>query len=155
MRGFEARIGGVPVEPAVASHFEWIDRARGIARLRTAEGDLELVVEGRGPSEWLVTIAGRRIAVSIQTWRERMLAEAEGSARAHAGPVEIRATLPGLVVAVGAEAGSEVSEGQPLITIEAMKMQNEVRAPRDGTVAEVLVAPGQTVATGTPLLRIG
>lgn len=154
MAGFEARIDGAPVEPAHLRQLEWIDQAHGIARLKTADRQLELLIEGRG-SDWVVTIAGRRIAVSVQTWRERMLAEAEGAARSHAGPVEIKATLPGLVVAVEVETGSEVRAGQALLTIEAMKMQNEVRAPRDGSVSEVLVEPGQAVATGTPLLRIG
>jgi biotin carboxyl carrier protein len=80
--------------------------------------------------------------------------EAETAARAHAGPIEVRATLPGLIVAVSVTAGDEVEAGVALLTIEAMKMQNEVRAPRAGRVVEVAVAPGQTVATGAALLRL-
>lgn len=149
----EARIEGRPVAPLPLAGVQWIDRAHGIARLRLGDRAVLALVEGRG-TDWVVTLAGRRIPVTVQTWRERTLAEAEGAARAHAGPIEIKATLPGLIVAVAAEAGSAVAEGEPLLTIEAMKMQNEVRAPRDGTVTEVLVEPGRTVATGTPLLRL-
>jgi len=87
--------------------------------------------------------------------RERVMAEAEVAAKAHAGPVDVRATLPGLVVAVSAIEGGEVGEGEPLVTIEAMKMQNEVRAPRGGHIAEVAVAAGQTVAAGALLVRLG
>ena len=80
--------------------------------------------------------------------------EARSAALAHAGPVTVKATLPGLVVAVVVAAGDEVEEGAPLLTIEAMKMQNEVRAPRAGRVTDVSVRSGQTVATGAPLLRL-
>jgi biotin carboxyl carrier protein len=92
--------------------------------------------------------------VTVRSWRERVLAEAETGASAHGGPVEVRATLPGMVVAVAVGPGDEVAEGAQLLTIEAMKMQNEVRAPRAGRVIEVAVAPGQTVATGTGLIRL-
>jgi biotin carboxyl carrier protein len=92
--------------------------------------------------------------VEVRTWRERVLAEAEGARRDDAGPIEVKATLPGLIVAVAVAAGDEVEEGMPLLTIEAMKMQNEVRAPRAGRVIEVVVGPGQTVATGAALLRL-
>jgi biotin carboxyl carrier protein len=82
------------------------------------------------------------------------MAEAETATQAHAGPVTVKATLPGLVVAVAVEPGAEVAHGDALLTIEAMKMQNEVRAPRAGRVIEVAVVAGQAVATGTALLRL-
>jgi biotin carboxyl carrier protein len=97
---------------------------------------------------------GRRVAVSVLSWRERMLAEASVAAASSGGPLEVRATLPGLVVAVAVREGDGVAEGDRLLTIEAMKMQNEVRAPRAGTIAAVAVTPGSTVATGALLLRI-
>ena len=99
-------------------------------------------------------IAGRRLPVSVQSWRERTLAEADVAARSHAGTLEVTASLPGLVVAIAVATGSEVAAGEPLLTIEAMKMQNEVRAPRDGVVGEILVAAGVAVATGQLLLRL-
>jgi biotin carboxyl carrier protein len=131
----------------------WLDRGAGIARLTRGDEAHVVVVEGSG-TDWHVTIAGRRIPVSVRTHREQLLAEAEVAARQHGGPIDVRASLPGLVVALGAAEGEEVEEGHPLVTIEAMKMQNEVRAPHAGRVAHVAVAAGQTVATGALLLRL-
>jgi acetyl/propionyl-CoA carboxylase alpha subunit len=150
---FETRIGDELVEPTDEVTLAWLDAATGLARLGWPGGSRLVAVEGRG-SDWWVTIDGRRIAVRVQTWRERTLAEAEVAAASHGGPVDIAATLPGLVVAVGVAEGDEVVEGQTLLTIEAMKMQNEVRAPRAGRVGKVSVAAGTAVATGALLIRI-
>ena len=153
MTGLELTIDGAAVEPAVGWTLSWLDRESGIASLSDGSHSVLCVVEGHG-SDWVVTIRGRRIAVTARSWRERVLAEAESAAGGGGGPVEVRATLPGLVVAVAVREGDEVGEGDTLLTIEAMKMQNEVRAPRAGRVAGLAAAPGQTVAAGTPLLRI-
>ena len=83
-----------------------------------------------------------------------MLAAAERETAARGGPVDVKATLPGLVVAVAVAEGDVVAAGQGLLTIEAMKMQNEVRAPRAGRVTRLSVAAGSTVATGALLIRI-
>ena len=153
MTDLELRVGDVLVEPAPDVTLAWLDATTGLARLGWAGGSRLVVVEGGG-SDWWVTIDGRRIAVRVQTWRERVLAEAEVAAARHGGPVDITATLPGLVVAVGVAEGDEVAEGQTLLTIEAMKMQNEVRAPRAGRVGRVSVSAGTAVATGTLLVRL-
>ena len=153
MKDLETRVGGDPATPAEGWKLDWVDRAHGVARLTDGERSLAVLVEGQG-TDWTVTLRGRRIPVTVRSWRERVLAEAETEARAHAGPLEVRATLPGLIVAVAVAAGDEVAEGMPLLTIEAMKMQNEVRAPRAGRILEVEVSPGQTVATGAGLLRL-
>jgi biotin carboxyl carrier protein len=131
----------------------WVDRAHGVVRLTDGERSRLAVVEGRG-SDWLVTLDGRRIAVTARSWREQVLAEAESTAATHHGPTEVRATLPGLVVAVEVSEGSEVTAGDALLTIEAMKMQNEVRATRSGRVLALEVRAGETVATGALLLRL-
>jgi biotin carboxyl carrier protein len=141
------------VTPPSGWEITWLDRAAGIARLTREHESHTVVVEGAG-SSWHVTVAGRRVPVTVRTRREQLLAEAEVAARRHGGPVEVRASLPGLVVALSAEVGDEVEEGHPLLTIEAMKMQNEVRAPHAGRVAHVAIAAGQTVATGELLLRL-
>jgi biotin carboxyl carrier protein len=153
MTDLETRVGGDSATPAEGWRLEWVDRAHCVARLTDGERSLSVLVEGQG-TDWTVTLRGRRVPVSVRSWRERVFAEAETEARAHAGPLEVRATLPGLIVAVAVAAGDEVVEGMPLLTIEAMKMQNEVRAPRTGRILEVEVAPGQTVATGAGLLRL-
>lgn len=153
MTDLETRVDGEPVELPPGWRLEWIDQGHGVARLTDGDRSLLVLAEGQG-SEWTVTLRGRRIPVTVRSWRERALAEAETEARAHSGPVEVRATLPGLIVAVVVATGDEVEEGAALLTIEAMKMQNEVRAPRAGRVLDVVVSAGQTVATGAALLRL-
>jgi len=153
MTPYETRIGEREVSTGPGWSLEWVDRRAGIARVRKAELAAIVLVEGSATA-WTVTLRGRRIPVTIRTWRERILAEAEVAAAAHAGPVEITATLPGLVVAIETSEGASVEEGAPLLTIEAMKMQNEIRAPRAGRVASVLVSAGETVAAGQVLLRL-
>ncbi len=153
MSDLEISIDGSLVEPAAGWSLTWIDRAAGIARLANGSRSETCLVEGSG-SDWVVTLRGRRIPVSVRTWRERVLAEAESAAQHPGGPVDVRATLPGLVVAVAVRDGDEVTEGATLLTIEAMKMQNEVRAPRAGRVSVVSVAAGSKVVAGTSLLRI-
>ncbi|HJP70747.1 MAG TPA: biotin/lipoyl-containing protein [Candidatus Limnocylindria bacterium] len=153
MTEYEARIGDEPAAADEGWGFVWVDQAHGLARLTDGDRSILVLVEGSG-AERTVTLHGRRIAVSVRTWRERVMAAAETAARAQAGPVEVKATLPGLIVAIAVGPGDEVDEGAPLLTIEAMKMQNEVRAPRAGRVIEVAVSSGQTVSTGAPLLRL-
>lgn len=153
MTEIELRIDGEEVTPIAGWTFWWVDRAAGLARLTDGTRFVSCLVEGAG-SAWVVTLHGRRIPVTALSWRERMLAEAESAAAGSGGPVEVRATLPGLVVAISVSEGDEVREGAPLLTIEAMKMQNEVRSPRAGRVVAVAVSAGQAVAAGAPLLRI-
>jgi len=152
-RDLELRVAGEAAEAPEGWTVGWVDRAGGVARLSDGSRSLLAVVEGSG-SSWTVTLRGRRIPVTVRTWRERVVADAESAATLHGGPIEIRATLPGLVVALALAEGAEVAEGDALLTIEAMKMQNEVRAPRAGRVASMAVTPGQTVATGALLLRL-
>jgi len=153
MTDYEVRVDGERVAPAEGWRLEVADPGRGIARLVNGSASVPVLVEGSG-SDWVVTIRGRRIPVTVRSWRERILAEAETAAAAHSGPMAVKATLPGLIVAVAVSVGDEVAAGSPLLTVEAMKMQNEVRAPRPGRVIELSVQPGQTVATGAPLLRL-
>jgi acetyl/propionyl-CoA carboxylase alpha subunit len=153
MTELELRIDGEAVDPMAGWTVSWVDEAAGVARLTDGTRSVTCLVEGAG-SDWVVTLHGRRIGVSARSWRERILAEAESAASHRGGPVEVRATLPGLVVAVSVVEGDEVAEGDALLTIEAMKMQNEVRSPRAGRVTAVAVSAGQAVAAGAPLLRI-
>ena len=153
MSELELRVAGDAVSPAEGWTLSWLEDRRGLARLSDGTQVVIALAEGSG-SDWVVTLHGRRISVSVMTWRERMLAEAETATGRTAEPVSVTATLPGLIVAVAAVAGTEVAEGDALVTIEAMKMQNEVRAPRAGRVTEVHVAAGSRVGAGDPLLRI-
>ena len=153
MSDYEVRVADERVAPADGWRLEIANAGSGIARLVSGSTSLTVLVEGAG-IHWVVTLRGRRIPVTVSSWRERILAEAETAAAAHSGPTAVKATLPGLIVAVAVSVGDEVADGESLLTIEAMKMQNEVRAPRAGRVIEVSVQPGQTVPTGAPLLRL-
>ena len=153
MTDYDVLVAGEPAVPGDGWQVTWIDRANGVARLSDGRSSTLVVVEGSG-SEWHVTLRGRRIPVAVLTWRERMLAEAEVAAAGSGGPTEVKATLPGLVVAIEVSEGSDVEDGQPLLTLEAMQMQNEVRAPRAGRIAAIAVSEGQAVATGQLLIRI-
>jgi biotin carboxyl carrier protein len=150
---YELSVDGAPVHPVSGWTLTWLDTDRRMARLSDGSRSEICLIEGSG-TEWVVTIRGRRIPVAVRTWRERVLAEAESASKRHDGPIEVRATLPGLVVALAVKEGDEVSSGAALLTLEAMKMQNEVRAPRAGRVAAIGVVAGQAVAAGTLLLRI-
>ena len=153
MTDYEIRIGDRVTAPADGWRLEWNDREHGVARLTDGERSIPVLVEGSGPDR-VVTLRGRRIAASVRSWRERLMAAAEQAAHTHAGPVVVTATLPGLIVAVAVAEGDEVEGGAPLLTIEAMNMQNEVRAPRAGRVIVGAVPPGPAVATGAALLRL-
>jgi acetyl/propionyl-CoA carboxylase alpha subunit len=150
---YELSVDASPVQPATGWTLTWLDADAGLARLSDGSRSELCLVEGSG-MDWVVTLRGRRIPVAVRTWRERVLADAESASRRHDGPIEVRATLPGLVVAIAVQEGDEVQSGTTLLTIEAMKMQNEVRAPQAGRVSAVAVAAGQAVAAGAPLLRI-
>ena len=153
MSDLEVQVDGVRTDPADGWRMEWDDRERGIGRLIGDGRSIPVIVEG-DRTDAVVTLRGRRIPVTIRSWRERIMAEAERAAQVNSGPVLVTASLPGLVVAVAVAPGDTVELGASLLTIEAMKMQNEVRAPRAGRVIEVNVAPGVAVATGAPLLRL-
>jgi len=153
MTDYELSVDGDRVVPEAGWTLAWLDAEVGLARLSNGSRTELCLVEGSG-TDWVVTLRGRRIPVVVRSWRERVLADAESAAERHDGPIEVRATLPGLVVAIAVKEGDEVAAGATLLTIEAMKMQNEVRAPRGGTVASVRVGPGQTVELGDVLLVI-
>src|SRR5262245_15322767 len=73
----------------------------------------------------------------------------------HAGPLPIKAVMPGRVTRVLVTAGQQVEQGAPLLVLEAMKMENEVTAPRAGVVSRITANPGSTVETGAELLVLG
>ena len=149
----DIQVDGAAAVTATGWRLEWDDPTTGVGRLVGDGRAFPVLVEGTG-TDWVVTLRGRRIPVTVRTWRERLLAEAARSATAHAGPVVVKASLPGLIVAVAVSPGDTVEAGASLATIEAMKMQNEVRAPRAGRVRSISVTPGQAVATGAPLLEL-
>ncbi len=73
---------------------------------------------------------------------------------AAAGPMEIRAQMPGKVIKVVAAVGAKVQAGQGVIVVEAMKMQNEMKSPKDGIIARIFVSEGATVTAGETLIVV-
>lgn len=150
---YAADLDGEPAEQADGWSASWDPRQPRVARLSDGTRFIDVVAEGAG-TDWFITLRGRRLPVRVLSWREQVLAAAEAETAAHSGPIDVTATLPGLVVAIHHEVGAEVAEGDSLLTIEAMKMQNEVRAPRPGKIASVSVEAGRPVVTGQLLVRL-
>ena len=92
-----------------------------------------------------------RYVIKIADARDKAAKSQKNSA---AGPVEVRAQMPGKIIKLLVDAGSEVLAGQGLIVVEAMKMQNEVKSSKNGTVAGIYVAEGSTVGAGELLLVV-
>jgi len=104
-----------------------------------------------------VLVDGFRFLVDVESERIAALRERASRGRAssaHAGPLQVKAIIPGKVVAVSVQAGDAVVAGQHLLVVEAMKMQNELRAPRDGTIERVGVAVGVNIEIGDLLVVI-
>jgi len=98
-----------------------------------------------------VWVGLERYFISLADPRDRASDSQKAGA---AGPVELRAQMPGKIIKMLAEVGSAVSAGQGLIVVEAMKMQNEVKAPKDGRLIRIHVAEGATVSAGDSLLIV-
>jgi biotin carboxyl carrier protein len=102
-----------------------------------------------------VLVRGFRFEIEVESERIAALRERATrgkTASAHAGPLEVRAIIPGKVASVSVAVGDVVTAGQQLLVIEAMKMQNELRASRDGTIDRVEVAPGVNIEVGDLLV---
>ena len=136
--GTRARLIG-----ADATHAAQVTPMPDASRSATGVARVEVVVDG-----W-------RFEVDVEPEARARLRERATSARGAAkgaGPLELRAIIPGRVVSVDVAIGDAVDLGGRLLVIEAMKMQNELRSPRTGTVARLAVGAGQTVERGDLLL---
>lgn len=81
-------------------------------------------------------------------------APAPSAAPAAAGEGAVTSPLAGKVVSIDAPVGSQVAEGQTIMTLEAMKMNTTIPAPMAGTVKAVHVQPGDGVEEGQLLMTI-
>ena len=135
--------------------------------LQTAAGEFPLTVRPLGGERFDLSLAGRRLGLSVYGHGERVAVFApEGSAvlrqidaiaQAGEGAAEagrLAAPMPGKVIAFLAAVGDVVTQGQALAVMEAMKMEHTLHAPRDGVVAELLYRVGDPVAEGGELLRL-
>ncbi len=117
------------------------------------------VLEDDGTSTSLVsTPPAPAVAASAPAVPKAPAAPAVAQPKAKAAPAAGESDVPcqvsGMVVSVDVAVGSEVTEGQQLVTIEAMKMNTYVMAPRAGRVTEVLVSKGKSVLAGDVLVRL-
>src|SRR5688572_20918432 len=120
---------------------------------RAVECVVGRVAAGRAPGErlWDVSVAGRLYAAVLA---DPLRATAAAAAAGVAGPIEVRALMPGRIAAILAQPGQSVSAGQGVVVVEAMKMENEAQAPKAGTIRAVHVAVGATVDAGAPLFTV-
>lgn len=130
--------------------------------VQLAENSLSIVVGGRsfqvrreqgrfenGADAEKILVGGKRYEVGVQD--ARSLRNKKRAAVSNAGPLKLRASMPGKVVRVLANKGDSVRAGAGVLVIEAMKMQNEVRSPKDGKVKELVVGEGMNVNAGDVL----
>ncbi|MEW2086505.1 5-oxoprolinase/urea amidolyase family protein [Streptomyces sp. NPDC005283] len=147
------------------------DMAAGRFTPRIEEGTFSLAEYRRFLDENAESIAAFRARQSRAFGTERDAWEAAGEfARADSGTAAgpgpaavpeldvppggrvVEAEFAASVWQLNAEPGTEVSAGQPLLTLEAMKMESRVHAPSAGRITRFLVTPGTQVEAGTPLL---
>jgi biotin carboxyl carrier protein len=122
----------------------------GVFSVLLGRKSFSVAVAQRG-SDLEVWAGARRHVVSLSDPRDRSAKSGRVSA---AGPVEIRAQMPGKVIKVLVERGAVVEAGQGVIIVEAMKMQNEMKSPKYGAVQKIQAAEGATVAAGETLMVI-
>lgn len=114
----------------------------------------EVALEEERGGERRVTVGGRTYRAAVGAPRA-VPVEVEGVCSAAAGPCEVAAPLPGLLVEVRVSEGQRVEAGTVVAVLESMKMHLELRSPRDGTVCSLPVTPGQEVQQGEVLAVIG
>jgi pyruvate carboxylase subunit B len=114
------------------------------------------VVARRGAERGRYTLwlDGRRFDVEAVDERTNAIRRLSTPAGIRAGPAQVVAPMPGLVVRVNVSPGDAVHPGQGVVVMEAMKMENELRASTAGTVRAVLVQPGTAVEKGAVLIEL-
>lgn len=105
----------------------------------------------KGQGQYETSSGGRRLFLTVADKRDRAERQRAGVG---AGPVEVRAQMPGKIISLLVAPGTEVEAGQSLLVIEAMKMQNELKSPKSGIVSKLLVSEGETVAANHRLVVI-
>jgi biotin carboxyl carrier protein len=152
----------VELEPAGAGWQVLVDgQAAHIDCAELSPGAYSILTEGRS-REVAVDRDGDlfRVRTGGATYEMTVLDEVRARtrrperARAAAGPVQLKAPMPGLIVAIKVAAGDVVDAGQPLVVMEAMKMQNELPAPGAGRVEKIHVQVGQSVESGGALVTL-
>jgi biotin carboxyl carrier protein len=147
-RADKIKVNGVPVERGEVS----LDHHCGMM-LRHGARVLRAVYETDGDESYAL-LYGREFRIEVETERERLLKQISGVIEESHTHIELKASMPGLVLRIAAAQGTWVSKGQPLLILEAMKMENEIRSPMDGIVREVKVQQGKPVEKGDLLMVV-
>ncbi len=122
-------------------------------RLLTVDGrSWALPVASAGSGAWTLHHRGRRYDVTVLDERTLHIQSLVGAGQSHAGPVVLKAPMPGLVVRIMVAPGQQVKAGEGLVVLEAMKMENELKAAGTAIVDRIEVATGQAVEKGAPLV---
>lgn len=123
------------------------------------DGQARLIQVDAGPASKLTVEVSHpdgepRICVAEVADPRKRDAVAAAAGRGEAGPLTLRAPIPGRLAKVLVKAGDQVKAGQTLLVLEAMKMENELRAPRAGVISTLHVAEGVAVEAGQNLISI-
>jgi biotin carboxyl carrier protein len=143
-------------------------------RVKIADAEHELDVHRVGPTSFSILVCDRSFDLDVVRDGDEMIVASRGNAirvtlldaRRHAqqvragrhsqtaGPVEVKAMMPGRIVNVLVKEGEKVAHQQGIVVVEAMKMENEIKSPKAGTILQVRVSPGQTVEKSELLVII-
>jgi pyruvate carboxylase subunit B len=134
------------VEDIVGTPLQMVRVGDAVHRLHARRGSTRGLYE--------LSVAGHRFQVEALDERSHAIRELSGASAKPAGPANVVAPMPGLIVRITVKEGDAVRAGQGLIVMEAMKMENELRAPANGTVKRIAVAAGNAVEKGTVLLEL-
>ena len=72
-----------------------------------------------------------------------------------AGPGDVIAPLPGVILTILVKEGDDVNKGQPVAIMEAMKMENEIESPISGKVGEILASEGESILENAVIMKVG
>jgi len=131
--------------------------------LRHVHGDKYLISMGnqstpvfvsRVPEGYRAVLYGYEFTAQVEEARLYHLKHKMAGLGAGAGPSEVVAPMPGLVLAVEVAEGQEVAAGQGVVVVESMKMENEIKSTLGGVVEKVMVETGQVVDKGETLVRV-
>jgi geranyl-CoA carboxylase alpha subunit len=128
----------------------------------------EVHAAAQGANAWMLTVAGRVLAVEcvfdgatchfLLAGREHSVRDVTNQ-RAEREPDSaacgrLTAPMNGRIAALAVGEGDRVVAGQLVMVLEAMKMEHSIHAPRSGTVRGVFAEVGEQVAPGRLLIEI-
>ena len=118
----------------------------------TVDGELHQFYAEANLAPYDLLIEGELFPVEVLPSALRAVSVAADGASEAAGPLSVKAPMPGLVKELYVRLEQSVERGARLLVLEAMKMNNEIRAPRAGVLQVVAVTPGQRIDKGDLLV---